>query len=77
MWEEPRRAQSRALLCATFAGLVCAVDRRESVGHRAGKGIGHDQQGQATGVWNAPSEALSFHPESSGSHSGVSAKTDT
>ena len=53
------------------AGLVCAADRRESVGHRVGKGIGHDQQGQVAGVWNAPSEALSLHPESSGSHSGV------
>ena len=59
------------------AGLVYAADRRESVGQRVGKGVGPDQQGQAAGVWNAPSKALSIHPESSGSHSGVSAKRET
>ena len=59
------------------AGLVCAADRRESVGHRVGKGIGHDQQGQVAGVWNAPSEALSLHPQSSGSYSEISFKRET
>lgn len=43
-----------------LAGLVCAADRRESVGHRAGKGIGHVQQGQAAVVWNAPAKPFHF-----------------
>lgn len=59
------------------AGLVFAADRRESVGHRAGEGVGHEPQGQVARACNAPSEALSLHPESSGSHSGVSVKRET
>ena len=57
--------------CSCVLGGSCLVGRTKK---GTEPGIGHDQQGQATGVWNAPSEALSFHPESSGSHSGVSAK---
>ena len=36
------------------------ADRRESVGHRVGKGIGHVQQGQAAVVWNAPAKPFHF-----------------
>ena len=61
LWEEPRRAQSQALWAHEApAGLVCGADKRESVRHRAGKGLVITSRARLQGSGMPPAKPFHF-----------------
>ena len=61
LWEEPRTAQSRAVQAHEApAGLVCAADKRESVRHRAGRGLVMSSRARLQGSGMHPAKPFHF-----------------